>query len=196
MADFVEKNNFCLYLSSFTALNNKDCLLQILIYLWICSFSNLLRKTNFLSISKRLSEIVTFLTKNSGFQWNSPKMLQNNRKAWFSCMWPIFKRKSVFLKYLTPFTGLIKNNCLNISKYFSGFVPFQTCYQKNKFSEYFSAPFRESQVIIEIPQTYFKTTEKLSLWKTRCIWLIFRRKTDFVYIWPGLLLSPKRVVYN
>ena len=55
-----EKRSFCLYLSSFTALNKKGFLKQILIFLWICSVSNLLRKTNSLIISELLSEIDFF----------------------------------------------------------------------------------------------------------------------------------------
>ena len=81
VAHFEEKISFCLYLSSFTALNKKGCLQQILIFLWICTFSNLLRKTNFLIISELLSEITNFLNKKRSFQWVSPKMIQNNRKA-------------------------------------------------------------------------------------------------------------------
>ena len=59
--------------------DQKQLFKQIKIFLRICAFSNLLRKTNFLSISVLLSEIVTFLTKKS--QWIFPKMLQNNRVA-------------------------------------------------------------------------------------------------------------------
>ena len=60
VAHFEEKNSFCLYLSSFTALKNKGYLWQIVIYL---SFPNLLTKKKFRSISELLSEIVIFLTK-------------------------------------------------------------------------------------------------------------------------------------
>ena len=54
---------------------------QIQIFLLVCPFSNLLRKTNFLSISVPFFEIVTFWTIKKIFQWISPKMLQINRKA-------------------------------------------------------------------------------------------------------------------
>ena len=47
--------------------------IQIQIFLLVCPFSNLWRKTNFLSISVLHSEIVTFLTKKRSFQWISPK---------------------------------------------------------------------------------------------------------------------------
>ena len=46
----------------------KELFKQIQIFLWIFSFSNLLRKVIFLSISELLSEIVTFLNKMRCFQ--------------------------------------------------------------------------------------------------------------------------------
>ena len=54
---------------------------QIQIFLWICHFSNMVRKTNFLCISVLISAIVTFMFKKKCSLWISPKMLQNNRKA-------------------------------------------------------------------------------------------------------------------
>ena len=38
-----------------------------------------------------------------------------------------FGEKNSFSYYLSPFTDLFKKSCLNISKYFTGFAPFQTC---------------------------------------------------------------------
>ena len=78
---FEVKNRFCLYLSSFTALKKKGCLQQILIFLWICSFSNLFRKKKFLIISELLSEIFFYWIKKEFFSEIPPKMLQNNRKV-------------------------------------------------------------------------------------------------------------------
>ena len=37
-----------------------------------------------------------------------------------------FVEKNTFCKYLSTFTDLIKKICLNKSKFFSGFAPFQT----------------------------------------------------------------------
>ena len=45
-----------------------------------------------------------------------------------------------FCWYLSPFTGLIKNSCLNKSKFSSGFFPFKHG-KRNKVSEFFSAHF-------------------------------------------------------
>ena len=59
-------------------------------------------------------------------------MLQNNRKEFFSSMWRTFGRKTDFVKYLSPFSGLIKKICLNKSKYSSAFTLFKYV-KKNKF---------------------------------------------------------------
>ena len=63
---FVEKNCFCKYLSPFTGLIknsnlNKSNFPQDL------NLSNMVRKTNFLSISVLVSEIVTFMSKKKSF---------------------------------------------------------------------------------------------------------------------------------
>ena len=122
MGHFWGKNSFCLYLSSIIALNKKGCLPQILIYLEICFFSNLLRKTNFLSISEFFSVIVIFLTKKRSFQWISPKILQNNKEAEFSCRWLILRRNS-FCLYLSCFTALYKKGCLQLIQIFLWIFP-------------------------------------------------------------------------
>ena len=54
---------------------------QIQIFLRICSFSNTVRKTNWLSISVLVFAIVTFMSKKKSSLWISTKMLQNNQKA-------------------------------------------------------------------------------------------------------------------
>ena len=84
-------------MSCFTALYKKGCLQLIQIFLWICPFSNLLRK-------KKLSKYFwasfwesQFFDKKRSFPWISPKMFQNNRKAYFSCIWLILRRKTVFV---------------------------------------------------------------------------------------------------
>ena len=115
------------------------------------------KKNKFLSISVLVSEIVTFLTKKKNSLWISPKMFQtteifqNNRKA-----------------YLSPFTGLIKNICLNISIFSSRFVPFKHG-KKNKF---LSISVLVSEIVtfltkkkssLWISPNFFKTTEKHSL---------------------------------
>ena len=57
----------------------------------------MVRKTNFLSISVLISEIATFMSKKKSSLWISTKMLQNNRKTFFSSMWLTLWRKTVFV---------------------------------------------------------------------------------------------------
>ena len=75
---------------------------QIHIFLRIFTFSNMVRKTNFLSISVLVSEIVTFLINKRSSLGISPKMLQINRKAQYSSMWLTFQKKQ-FLLIFIPF---------------------------------------------------------------------------------------------
>ena len=42
-----------------------------------------------------------------------------------------FVEKNSFCQYLSPFTGLIKNSCLNKSNFSSGFSPFKYGKKKN-----------------------------------------------------------------
>ena len=90
------EKEFLLIFDTFYWFDEKELFKQIQIFLRICPFSNLLRKTNFLSISVHSSEIVTFWTKKRIFQWISTTFLQNNRKASFICMWLTLRRKTSF----------------------------------------------------------------------------------------------------
>ena len=56
--------------------DQKELFKQIQIFLTIYPFSNVLRKTKFLSIFVLLSEIVTFWTKKWSFQWIIPNMIK------------------------------------------------------------------------------------------------------------------------
>ncbi len=80
------ERQFLLLFVTFYWFDQKQLFKQIKIFLRISHFSNLLRKTNFLSIFVLYSEIITFLTKKRSSRWISPKMLQNKRKAYFTCM--------------------------------------------------------------------------------------------------------------
>ena len=76
----LRKKQFLLIFAPFYWFDPKKLFKIIQIFLGICPFSNLLRKTNFLSISVLLSEIVTFLTKKRIFPWISPKKLKTTDK--------------------------------------------------------------------------------------------------------------------
>ena len=150
------------------------------------------------TINKLMSlRLSFFLTKKRSSLWICPKILQNNRKAQFSCMWLNLGRKTVYIFYLSPFTGLIKNNCLNKSKFASGFAPFQTLVRKTNFLSI-------SVLVSEI--VTFLTKKRSSLWispkilqnnrkaEFSCMWLNLGRKTVFVNINPLLLVWSKTVV--
>ena len=91
------EKKFLLIFIPFYRFDQKQLFIEIQIFLWIFPFSNMVRKTNFLSISVLVYEIIPFLTKKSSSLWISPKMLQNMRKVWYSTIWLTLWRKKVFV---------------------------------------------------------------------------------------------------
>ena len=79
VAHFVEKNCF-FNIYPLLLVWSKQFFKQIQIFLRICPFSNMVRKTNFLSISVIVFESVTFVSKNKSSLWISPKMLQTTER--------------------------------------------------------------------------------------------------------------------
>ena len=75
------EKQFLLIFIRFDWFDQKHLLKQIQIFLRIYPFSNMVRKTNFLSFSVLVSEIVIFMSKKKSSLWISSKILQNNRKA-------------------------------------------------------------------------------------------------------------------
>ena len=67
------EKQFLLIFIPFYWFDQKQLFKQIQIFLRICPFSNMVRKTNFLSISVLVSEIVTFMSKKKSSLWISPK---------------------------------------------------------------------------------------------------------------------------
>ena len=90
----------------------------------------LVEKSN---LSELLSERVTFFNKKRIFQWIYPKMLQNNTKVRFSCMWLTLRRKTVFVNICPVILIKTKRVVYNKSKFSSGLAPFQTCQEKQTF---------------------------------------------------------------
>ena len=121
------KKQFLLIFVPFYWFDQKQLIKQILIFLRISHFTKLLRKTNFLSISVLFSETANFWTKKRRSLWISPKMLQNNKKKHSVALCGSLWGEKQFLLIFSPVYGLIKNRCLNKSKFSSGFAPFQTC---------------------------------------------------------------------
>ena len=97
---------------------------QIQIFFRICLFLNMLRKINLLSISVLLSEIINFLTKKRSSLWISPKCFKTTEKHSLAICGSLWGEK-LFLLIFVPFHWFIKNNCLNKSKFLSGFTLFK-----------------------------------------------------------------------
>ena len=175
--------------------DQKQLFKPIQIFLRICPFWNMVRKTKFLSISVLVSAIITFMSKNISSLWISPKMLQNNSKAYVSSMWLTLRRK-IFLLIFIPFTGLIKNSCLNKSK-FSSSLPLLSMVRKTNF---LSISVFFSEIVT------FMSEKKSSLWispkmlqNNRKAWFssishTLWRKTVFVNIYPLVLVWTKKIV--
>ena len=111
---------------------------QIQILFRIFSFSNMVRKTYFLSISVLVSEIVTFMSKKNSFLWI--------RFDWFDPK-HLLKQIQIFL-WIYPFSNMVrKRNSLSISVLVSEIVIL--CL--------------EIKVLYEFLQKCLKTTERHSL---------------------------------
>ena len=167
MAHFVEKKGF-VNIYPLLLIWSKNVFKQIQIFLRIFSFSNLVRKTYFLSISVLVSEIVTFMSKKNSYLWISPKMLQNTERHslaicglhcgekqfllifirfdWFDQK-HLLKQIQIFLR-IYPFSNMVrKRNSLSIAMLVSEIVIL--CLKR--------------KVLYEFPQKCFKTTERHSL---------------------------------
>ena len=126
-----EKHLLLIFIS-FYWFDQKQLFKQIQIFLRISQFSNMVRKTNFLSISVLVSEIVTFLTKKISSLWTSPKMLQNNRKAQFSCMWLNLGRKTVYVNFC-PLLQVWSKTVVYTNPNFSQDLPLSNMVRKQNF---------------------------------------------------------------
>ena len=137
------EKQFLLILIPFYWFDQKELFNQTQIFLRICPLSYMVRKTNFLSFSVLVSDIVNFLTKKRSSPWISPKILQNNRKAEFSCMWLNLGRKTVFVNIYPLLMVWSITFVLTNPNFTQDFTLFKHG-KNNKLSEYFSARFCDS----------------------------------------------------
>ena len=103
------------------------------------SLSNMVRKTNFLSFSVLVSEIVTFMSNKKSSLRISPKILKTTEKQSLAGCGSLCGEKQ-FLLIFIPFYLFNQKKSLNISKFSTGYAPFKLG-KKNKLSEFFSARF-------------------------------------------------------
>ena len=141
---------------------------QIHIFLRIFPFSNMVRKTNFLSISMLVSEVVTFMSKKNSSLSISPKLLQNNREAYFSNMWLTLWRKKGFVS-IYPLLLIWSKKIFKQIQIFLRIYPFSNMVRKRKslsisvlVSEIVILCL-EIKVLYEFLQKCLKTTERHSL---------------------------------
>ena len=111
-------------------------------------------------------------------------MLQNKRKASFSCFWLTLRKKTRFCKYFPNFSGLIKNCCLNNPNF-----P-QDLHLSNTLKKKF---LRISVLLSE--KVSFLTNKRSSLWISQKnaskqqksivqLYVDFEEKNKFLYIFP------------
>ncbi len=141
MIQYGGEKQFLLIFIPFYWLDQNHLFTQIQIFLRICPFSNMVRKINFLSISVLVSEILCLKRK---VLYEFPqKCFKTTERHSLAVCGPSCGEKQHLLIFI-PFHGLIKNSCLNKSKFSSGFVPSKHG-KKNKLSECFSA---RSEIVI------------------------------------------------
>ena len=129
---FCGEKQFLLIFVPFYWFDQKHLFKQIQIFLRICPFSNLLRKTNFLSISVLLSEIVNFWTKKRSFQWISPKMFKTTGKHSLAVCGSFWGEKQ-FLLIFVPFYCFEQKGCLQQIQIFLWICPFSNLLRKTNF---------------------------------------------------------------
>ena len=141
---------------------------QIQIFFRIFPFSITVRKTYIPSISLLISDIVTFKSNKKGSLWISPKMLQNNRNAYFCSMWLTLWRKTFLLTFFR-FYWFDQKQLLIQSQIFLSNSPFSNMVRKKNFqsisvivSEVVTLCLKRT-VLYQFLQKCFKTTERHSL---------------------------------
>ena len=114
---------------------------------------NMVRKTDFLSISVLISEVVTFMSKKKVLYEFLQKFFKTTERHSLPVCGSLFVEKH-FLLIFNPFYWFDQKNCLNKSKFYSGFSPFKHG-KKNKFLTI-------SVLVSEIVTFMYK--KKSSLW--------------------------------
>ena len=137
---------FLLIFIPFYWFDQKKLFKQIQIFLRICPISNMVRKTNFLSISVLVFWDSHFFDKKIVLNEFPQKCFKTTERHSLAVCDSICGENS-FCLYLFHFTGLFQKNCLKKFKFFSGFAPFKYG-KKNKLSEYFSAHFWDSHFYV------------------------------------------------
>ena len=125
----------------------------------------MVRKTNFLSISVLVSEIVTFMSKKKSSLWISQKMHLYHIKSSLSVCGSLFGEKKFLLTFI-PFYWFEQKHLFKQIKIFLRICPISNMVRKTNFLSISVLVFWDShffdnkKVLYEFPQKYFKTTER------------------------------------
>ena len=132
------EKQFLLIFIPFYWFDQKYLFNQIQIFLRICPLSNMVRKTNFLSISVLVFAKSLLCLKRKVLYEFPPKCFKTTEMHSLTVCGSYWVEKQ-FLLIFVPFYWFDQNNCLNKSKFSSRFAPFK--HGKKKISNYFSALF-------------------------------------------------------
>ena len=155
-------------MSRFSALYKKGCLQLIQIFLWICPFLNLLRKTNFPSISELLSEKVFFWLKREFFSELARKCFKTTENHSLAVYGSLLGEKQ-FLLIFVPFYLFVQKQLFKQIQIFLKISPFSKFLRKTNFlsisvllSEIVTF-LKKREVFSELTRKCFKTTGKHTL---------------------------------
>ena len=150
MALFLKKKQFLLIFIPFYWFDQKDLFKQIQIFLRIFPFSNMGRKTNFLSISVLVSEVVTFMSKRIVLYEFPPKCFKTTERHGLAVSGS-FCREKQFLLIFIPFYWFNQKKLFKQIQIFLRICPFSNIVRKTNFL-----------IISEI--VTFLTKKRSSLW--------------------------------
>ena len=132
------EKQFLLIFIPFYWFEQKKKFKQILIFLSICQFSNMVRKHTFWVFQCSFMRVI-FRIKREVLYELLQKCFKTTERHSLAVCGSLCGEKQ-FLLIFIPFTGLIKNSCVNKSKFSLGFASFKHG-KKYKLSENFSARF-------------------------------------------------------
>ena len=95
------RKKFLLIFVPFYWFDQKQLFKKIQIFLKISQFSNMVRKTNFLSISALVSEIVTFMSKKKSSLRISTKMLQITESHSLAVFGSLYREEQFLLIFIS-----------------------------------------------------------------------------------------------
>ena len=139
------EKQFLLIFVPFYWFDQNNLFKQIQIFLRICIFSNMVRKTNFLSISVLVLRESLFWPKREVLCEFPPKCFKTTERHSLAVCGSLCGGKR-FLLIFIPFYWFNQKHFFKLIQISSGFSPFKHG-KKNRLSEYFSARFWDSQIL-------------------------------------------------